>query len=107
MKSKANSNEKETTLMQERINDPMRALEGSLPGHATHEISVPPPIVEFVADDMSRGSSCYDDIAALAYQLWHSRGCPIGSPEEDWARAEGWLWAKRELKGLGAILQQY
>jgi hypothetical protein len=27
------------------------------------------------------------DIAALAYQLWRARGCPDGSPEEDWFRA--------------------
>jgi len=33
------------------------------------------------------------DIAALAYQLWNNRGCPIGSPDEDWFRAEN------ELKG--------
>lgn len=29
-----------------------------------------------------------DHIAKLAYALWESRGCPIGSPEEDWFRAE-------------------
>lgn len=27
-------------------------------------------------------------IAVLAYQLWHARGCPDGSPEIDWFRAE-------------------
>jgi hypothetical protein len=27
------------------------------------------------------------DIAALAYRLWQDRGCPEGSPEEDWLRA--------------------
>jgi hypothetical protein len=27
------------------------------------------------------------DIAALAYELWQSRGCPDGSPEEDWYHA--------------------
>src|SRR5579871_3884562 len=27
------------------------------------------------------------DIAALAYELWQARGCPDGSPEEDWFRA--------------------
>jgi len=27
-------------------------------------------------------------IAALAYQLWLARGCPDGSPEIDWYRAE-------------------
>jgi Protein of unknown function (DUF2934) len=29
-----------------------------------------------------------DHIAGLAYSLWESRGRPIGSPEEDWFRAE-------------------
>ena len=28
------------------------------------------------------------DIAELAYELWQSRGCPDGSPDEDWFRAE-------------------
>lgn len=27
------------------------------------------------------------DIAALAYELWQARGCPQGSPEEDWLHA--------------------
>jgi hypothetical protein len=36
----------------------------------------------------------YDDpsvqerIAQLAYSYWESRGCPLGSPEEDWLQAE-------------------
>jgi len=29
----------------------------------------------------------HDDIATLAYELWKARGCPDGSPEEDWFRA--------------------
>jgi hypothetical protein len=29
----------------------------------------------------------HEDIAALAYKLWHARGCPEGSPEEDWLHA--------------------
>jgi hypothetical protein len=33
------------------------------------------------------------DIAALAYHLWQDRGCPIGSPEEDWYKAEELLTA--------------
>ena len=33
-------------------------------------------------------------IAALAYQLWLNRGCPIGSPEADWFQAERELKAK-------------
>lgn len=27
-------------------------------------------------------------VAGLAYHFWTQRGCPIGSPEEDWYRAE-------------------
>ena len=27
------------------------------------------------------------DIGALAFELWQARGCPVGSPEEDWFRA--------------------
>jgi hypothetical protein len=27
-------------------------------------------------------------IAELAYAMWHSRGCPDGTPEEDWYAAE-------------------
>jgi hypothetical protein len=29
----------------------------------------------------------HDQIAALAYELWQSKGCPEGSAEEDWFRA--------------------
>jgi hypothetical protein len=29
----------------------------------------------------------HDDIAALAHQLWQARGCPEGSPDQDWFRA--------------------
>jgi len=28
------------------------------------------------------------EIAQLAYRYWLDRGCPIGSPEQDWSRAE-------------------
>ena len=28
------------------------------------------------------------EIATVAYQLWLERGCPIGSEQEDWLRAE-------------------
>ena len=27
------------------------------------------------------------DIATLAFELWQARGCPEGSPEEDWFHA--------------------
>lgn len=41
---------------------------------------------------VERGTSAslmeQDDIALLAYSYWEARGCPYGSPEEDWFRAE-------------------
>jgi hypothetical protein len=30
----------------------------------------------------------HDQIETLAYQLWLERGCPDGSPQDDWFRAE-------------------
>ena len=30
----------------------------------------------------------HEQIALRAYSLWQERGSPIGSPEEDWFRAE-------------------
>jgi len=42
------------------------------------------------------------DIAALAYSLWEERGCPIGSPEEDWHRAEQTLKPRRSAESAGA-----
>lgn len=36
-----------------------------------------------------------DQIALLAYTLWQQRGCPEGSPEADWLRAEEELTKSR------------
>ena len=30
----------------------------------------------------------HQQTALLAYQFWMDRGCPVGSPAEDWFRAE-------------------
>ena len=30
----------------------------------------------------------HEEIARRAYFYWKARGCPVGSPEEDWYRAE-------------------
>lgn len=38
-----------------------------------------------------------DHVAELAYTLWESRGCPIGSSEEDWFKAEQDLQSTAEL----------
>ncbi len=30
----------------------------------------------------------HQDVAALAHSRWQARGCPAGSPDEDWQHAE-------------------
>ena len=41
------------------------------------------------ARQLHRGHETFGhaEIAALAHQLWVARGCPQGSPDEDWFRA--------------------
>lgn len=34
------------------------------------------------------GAADYEKVKRLAHEYWHARGCPEGSPEEDWLRAE-------------------
>ena len=40
----------------------------------------------------------YHEVAALAFELWQKRGCPIGSPDVDWTQAEATLQNRRELQ---------
>jgi len=39
-------------------------------------------------------ASFREQVALLAYQLWQQRGCPEGSPDEDWFLAENALKAQ-------------
>jgi hypothetical protein len=39
------------------------------------------------AEDAGLGEPAHHEISARAYQCWHERGCPEGSPEVDWNRA--------------------
>jgi hypothetical protein len=47
-------------------------------------------------------AASHDEIAAHAYRCWHERGCPQGSPEEDWHRAERELRERRAEKSFSA-----
>jgi hypothetical protein len=38
----------------------------------------------------------HQETAALAHKLWQARGCPQGSPEEDWFRASQELRSRAE-----------
>jgi hypothetical protein len=39
-----------------------------------------------------------DRVAKLAHALWQSRGCPMGSPEQDWIEAERQLRTAAQLE---------
>ena len=47
------------------------------------------------------GTPTHSEISERAYCCWHQRGCPEGSPEEDWHRAERELREERQ-KGKSA-----
>lgn len=39
-------------------------------------------------DVLTKDTHAHSDIAALAYALWQERGSPVGTPDDDWSRAE-------------------
>ena len=43
------------------------------------------------------------EVAIMAYQLWELRGCPYGSPDDDWYEAERRIkaWPERDANGVG------
>ncbi len=43
-----------------------------------------------------------DEVAARAYECWHERGCPEGSPEVDWHRAEQDIRERRRPRAAAA-----
>ncbi len=63
--------------------------------HATALAKAPPVLKqETPPAETSADKSRSDEVAALAYSYWESRGCEGGSPEEDWYRAEAELAQK-------------
>jgi hypothetical protein len=50
----------------------------------------------------------HKEVEELAYRLWQERGSPIGSPDQDWFRAEAELglrdWADR-LDGFAFAME--
>ena len=61
--------------MDQKTESPLSAIES---------VAVATIQAELVAAD----SPSHDEIAALAYSYWETRGFQGGSPEEDWLRAE-------------------
>ncbi len=60
-----------------------QALEHSANGHEHHRAAT---------NEHGIATFGHAEIAALAYELWRARGCPDGSPEEDW------FYAAEELR---------
>jgi Protein of unknown function (DUF2934) len=54
----------------------------------TGDDTITEPALEEISELQNRAQ-----IAALAHALWQTRGCPDGTPDEDWFRAE------REING--------
>jgi len=44
----------------------------------------------------------HETVEAMAYQLWLQRGCPLGSDQEDWYRAEAELKDKDQANQQAA-----
>jgi hypothetical protein len=40
------------------------------------------------ATELASNQDEREEITRLAFQFWIERGCPIGTPDEDWFRAE-------------------
>jgi len=66
------------------------------------------PYISRTPDETVERKSVHDQIAALAYALWQQRGCPNGTPEQDWYDAEQKLRATpgTSLSALGATEDQ-
>lgn len=48
------------------------------------------------------------EIAAAAYQLWLDNGCPVGSDQEDWLRAEAALKkARRDTRTEAEVVVEF
>jgi Protein of unknown function (DUF2934) len=41
-----------------------------------------------VIENREENSLGYDEIAERAFLIWQSKGCPMGSAEQDWYQAE-------------------
>jgi hypothetical protein len=66
---------------QDHLTGHERSRQGLEHSRDDHQHSQAPPIGHSIA------AFGHDEIAALAHELWQARGCPNGSPQEDWFRA--------------------
>jgi hypothetical protein len=70
--------------------------------HALQEPSSVYEKTEELRAETSAGNGADETaIAELAYRFWQERGCPEGSPEDDWFLAERQLSRSSELIAAG------
>jgi Protein of unknown function (DUF2934) len=62
--------------------------------HMAQDVTRSTEVVE-ESSDKQEARLFREQIAALAYSLWQDRGCPQGTSEQDWFKAEEELTAKR------------
>lgn len=55
------------------------------PKEPTQEV-VTPDLSE--ATELASNQDKREEVTRLAHEFWIERGCPIGTPDEDWFRAE-------------------
>lgn len=65
-----------------------------VPGNQAQEVVVGSPQVQPTASDRPEA----EEVARLAHQYWLERGSPIGTPEEDWFRAEDEIRLRRQQR---------
>src|SRR5690242_2142031 len=54
------------------------------------------PASDDSAAALQEGEDRYQEIQKLAYELWETRGNPVGSPDVDWNEAEQQLKSRRK-----------
>jgi hypothetical protein len=62
-----------------------------LPANQAQEVVVESPQVQPASDRPEA-----EEVALLAHQYWLERGSPIGTPKEDWFRAEDEFRLRRQ-----------
>lgn len=87
MRSTTMERETETAVHQRRPQMPdgkAEDVERAIPGN--------------VIDAAEQNAADPEEVRRLAYRYWEQRGCPVGTPEEDWVRAEAELQDTRRTR---------
>lgn len=71
-------------------------LSDASPGQTPTRQTSPDEYSSSASSGTGSSNLSHDEIASQAYRCWHERGCPTGSPEEDWHRAEQELRQRRQ-----------